>query len=326
MSSNLSLIIAGGEIAMTIADGRYCNSPGLSPDELFQWLEPSLAEGVTITDWTRQPSCHFTLRMASDLITVVSQQVVAGAQGVVVLCGTGALEEMVYLADLLWSYPQPLIFAAAKLPSAKMGSDAPAVLNESVIAARSRHCWGKGALVCTQGELYAAADLIEFNNSGRSGPVSLACGPVGEVVNEEVILWQTPKRSQSLDSSVIPSRNVELVYSAVGAGEILLEALAADKDISGLVIAGFGGGSVHPAWIPYIKTMLRNDIPVVMTSRCNNGRVTALANYEGSFTRLREMGVLDGGDLSPLKARIKLAVGIGAGFTGQALQDYLLDH
>ena len=37
------------------------------------------------------------------------------------------------------------------------------------------------------------------------------------------------------------------------------------------------------------------------------------------------MGVLDAGALSPMQARLKLAVGIGGGLQGKALQEYLLD-
>jgi L-asparaginase len=52
--------------------------------------------------------------------------------------------------------------------------------------------------------------------------------------------------------------------------------------------------------------------------------VTSYA-YEGSAQKLLEIGVLSGGNLTPLQARLKLAVGIGAGLTGKDLQRYLLE-
>ena len=36
------------------------------------------------------------------------------------------------------------------------------------------------------------------------------------------------------------------------------------------------------------------------------------------------MGVLDGGNLRPLQARLRLAVGLGAGMDPRELQSYLL--
>jgi len=48
--------------------------------------------------------------------------------------------------------------------------------------------------------------------------------------------------------------------------------------------------------------------------------------YEGSAQKLIEFGVLSGGSLTPLQARLKLAVGIGMHLTGRDLQKYLLDE
>lgn len=324
--SDIALVIAGGEITMSIVDGRYSTSPGVTVDELRSWLVPPLGEKLEIIDWTRQPSSHFTIRLTADLITVLSRQIVDGRQGVVVLSGTDALGEMSYLADLLWSYPQPLIFAASKQPDGKLGSDARAVLNESLRAARAQECWGLGPLVCAQGELFAAGDLMEFTNCGRSSYSGPSNSAIGEILDDQVLIWQKPHRRKTLDSSVVPARNVELVYASLGAGERLMASLSEEPNLSGLVIAGLGGGNVHPAWIPYIKSLCKAEIPVVITSRCPNGRITAHSTFEGSFGKLKEMGVLDGGDLSPLRARIKLAVGIGAGYKNDALQNYLLDR
>ena len=326
-ASNIALVIAGGELTMSLDGSHYAVSPGVTGDELLSWIPEPLREGLSIVDWTRQPSSHFTVRLTSDLVTLLSGQIVEGRQGVVVLAGTDTLDEICYLADLLWGYPQPLIFAAGKLPDGKLGSDARAVLNEALLAAGSQECWGLGPLVCAQGELFPARNLMEFTNCGRASYTGPTNEAIGEILDGKVIIWQRPHRTKTLDSSTIPARNVELIYSSLGSGERVMASLAEDAaNLSGLVISGFGGGNVLPGWVPYIRTLLKADIPVVVTSRCPNGRVTTHSTFEGSFLKLHEMGALDGGDLSPLRARIKLAVGIGAGLTGEALQNYLLDR
>jgi L-asparaginase len=48
-------------------------------------------------------------------------------------------------------------------------------------------------------------------------------------------------------------------------------------------------------------------------------------DFEGSFEKLTEMGVMSGGNLNPYKARIRLAVGIAAGLTDSGLSLYLLN-
>jgi L-asparaginase len=46
--------------------------------------------------------------------------------------------------------------------------------------------------------------------------------------------------------------------------------------------------------------------------------------FEGSTKKLFELGALDGGMLRPEQARLRLAVGLGAGYKGEILQEYLL--
>ncbi len=63
---------------------------------------------------------------------------------------------------------------------------------------------------------------------------------------------------------------------------------------------------------------------IVVTSRCPRGYTIKGYGFEGSTKKLLELGVLDGGMLRPEQARLRLAVGIGAGYRGELLQEYLL--
>ena len=121
---------------------------------------------------------------------------------------------------------------------------------------------------------------------------------------------------------------MELLEASLGSGERFLQALTEEEhpSLDGLVIAGFGGGNVYPAWVSYLKTLVRSGVPVVMTSRCRQGCVLDSEDFEGAFAKLSEFGVMSGGFLTPLQARIKLAVGLGAGLKDDELQKYLLDQ
>lgn len=325
MSNTISLVIAGGEMSMCVVDGKATYTPGISGNEMLSWLSPELAATAHVTEWSHQASSHYTVRMTTDLVSLLTQQVSGGAQAVIVCCGTDTIEEIAYLTDLLWPYPQPVIFAGSHDASDRLGSDAKAVLHEAFLAAASRECWGKGVLVCVEGLLFAASDLIETSNYRRSGYAGIQRGPVGDIIDDKVRVWQTPQRCKAFDpASVEPARNVELINAALGAGELLLAGLVDRvQNLDGLVLAGFGGGNVYPGWISSIRTLLRADVPVLLVSRCLQGRIIEHTDFEGSYMRLKEMGVLDGGSMNPLKARIKMSIGIGAGLRGEDLQEYL---
>lgn len=324
----ITLVIAGGEISSAFTAGRSSAESQESVQLLREWFGEEALSGVNIIDWSHQASSHYSMRMTADLVELLDQQVAGGASAVITLCGSDSVEEMAYLADLLWVYPQPLIFAVTSSCPDMPGSDAKAVLSEALIAASSRESWGQGVLVCTQGQLFAASDVVEFSNYGRCGFGGNRCGPLGEIAGGKVFLRQAPHRGKVFDFPFTPARNVEVLTSALGSGERFLEMLTKgtpESRIDGLVISGFGGGNVYPAWVPHLKMLCKQGVPIVIVSRCPRGCVVEQEVFEGSFAKLKDMGILSGGFMSPLKARLRLAVGLGVGLKGEELQRYLLD-
>ena len=81
----------------------------------------------------------------------------------------------------------------------------------------------------------------------------------------------------------------------------------------GLVIEGTGRGNVTVATLPAIERAIRNNLSVVITTRCPRGRVLDTYAYEGAGKQLRRMGAILGGLLPSHKARIKLMLLLGAG-------------
>lgn len=324
---DISLVIAGGELTMRSTGTMTSVQKDVDEARISAMLPKELAERVKIVDWSHQPSSHYSIRLAADLVDLLSKQVTGGASAVVAVCGADAVEEMAYLADLLWIYPQPLIFAASLTPPDENGGEAALVLREALAAASAPETWGQGVLLCSGGQLFAACDAVQVANYGRCGYDGTFRGAVGSVVGGRVILWQTARRSRVFETPFTPARNVELLYATLGGGERFLQVLTeSERSIDGLVIAGFGGGNVYPAWMAHIKALVRDDVPVVAVSRCARGCVLGSQLFEGSFAKLAEIGVMNGGPLTPAQARIKLAVGLGAGLKGADLQNYLLNR
>jgi L-asparaginase len=169
--------------------------------------------------------------------------------------------------------------------------------------------------------------VVEISNYRCAGFETPNCGVIADFIGDELEILCSRDRSRVLPLDTQPVRRVEIIYASLGGGEILLSALqnkGADE-IDGLVLAAFGDGEVAPSWIPYIKKYLKEEVPIVLTSRCINGKVISGFNFEGSAYRLIEMGVLNGGGLNPVQARIKMSLGLGAGLKDEDLQNYILE-
>jgi L-asparaginase len=105
--------------------------------------------------------------------------------------------------------------------------------------------------------------------------------------------------------------DVDLHTMAAGTDDALLRASLA-RGARGLVVAATGSGNVPPACLPGLRAALAAHIPVVLVSRCAEGRVAPAYGYEGGGQMLRELGIIFGQDLPGPKARIKLMVALGA--------------
>ena len=323
-----------GKIALLISGGRIVtkiyNAPGedyvpLSPEEIFSLLSEEQKENVYQIDWSRQPAGHYSLRMISDLLQLAGKQVIDGADGVVIACGAQGLEEIAYFADLVWSFPQPAIFVAStQYHDFEAGRR---LLQQAVQAASSKSCWGRRVLVLSNSTLLSSSDVVQVSNYRSAGFETPNCGIIADFDGSKFEILCSRDRNRVLPLETPPARKVEILYASLGGGEILLSALQnkGANETDGLVLAALGDGQVAPSWIPYIKKFLREEIPMVLTSRCINGRVIPGPNFEGSAYRLIEMGIFNGGGLNPVQARIKMSLGLGAGFKGEALQAYLLE-
>ena len=78
----------------------------------------------------------------------------------------------------------------------------------------------------------------------------------------------------------------------------------------GIVIEAMGRGNIPPLMVDGIKRAIEKNIPVVVVSRCFEGRVFDSYGYHGGGKELRELGVIFGDTLPGQKARIKLMVAL----------------
>jgi len=321
----IALLVSGGRVVAKISETLGEDYVSLTIDEILSLLRDDQRDNIYIIDWSRQPAGHYSLRMISDLLQLAGKQIIDGAGGVVITCGSQGLEEIAYFADLIWSFPQPLIFVSStQFHSSEIAGH---LLQQALCAANSKSCWGKRVLVLSDSTLLSASDVVEVSNFRRAGFETPNCGIIAEFEGCSLTALCSRDRNRVLPMNTQPARKVEIIYASLGGGEIFLSALQNKgiEEIDGLVLAAFGDGEIAPSWIPYIKMFLKEEIPIVLSSRCINGKIIPSVNFEGSAYRLIEMGVLDGGGLNPLQCRIKMSLGLGAGLTEEELQAYMLD-
>jgi L-asparaginase len=93
----------------------------------------------------------------------------------------------------------------------------------------------------------------------------------------------------------------------------------------GIVVAATGAGNTHPDLLAAATDAMAAGIPVVLASRVPAGRVASAYGFPGGGARWIAAGAIPAGFLTPVKARIALALGLGAGLDDAGLRALFAD-
>ncbi|NBE82068.1 asparaginase [Micromonospora rubida] len=294
----------GGVVARLTGADLVAAVPGLA----------DLDHPIDVRDARAVPSADLTYRQILDLVDAASSAVADGAAGVVVTQGTDTLEETVFLADLLWPHPAPLVFTGAMRNPTLAGADGPANLLAAARVAAAPAARDLGALVVCHDEVHAARWVRKTHSTSTGAFVSPNAGPLGHVVEGEVRVLTRPRRLPpvtGVDADRLDAVRVALHTVTLDEDTDLVTGLFRDRD--GVVVAGFGVGHVPPALAPVLGELAER-VPVVLTSRAGAGAVLRHTyGAVGSETDLQRRGLVNGGLLDPYKAKVLLRVLLAAG-------------
>lgn len=311
------LMACGGTIAgQPDESGRYRPVSGAA-ELLAKVVLPAGVE-VTAIDVLAVPSRAMSLADVLQLVARVEALASAASapDGVVISQGTDTLEETAYLFALMCRAQLPVVLTGAMRPGALAGSDGPANLAAAISVAAQPAAAALGPLLVFGDEIHAARRATKVHTSRPAAFASPGAGPVGVVSEGRVRLWGAPAEAPLGRPDRLPHR-VELLTMAAGDDGRLAEAAGIYAD--GLVVAGMGGGHVPPAAAAVLATLARR-IPVLLASRCAAGPVlTSTYRGAGSESDLIAQGLLPVGNLQPLKARLRLVVGLGLGLAPAAI-------
>jgi L-asparaginase len=320
----LLLVSLGGTITMTASAG-----PGIIPTLTGADLVaavPALAEVADIEAMSpfRLPGPSLTLAHLREVARLLNQRLSGDIAGAIVVQGTDTIEETAFVLDLLVGGDKPVVVTGAMRGPEAPGADGPANLLASAIVASSAATRGLGALVVLNDTIHAARFVQKASTFLPSTFASFAGGPLGHVIEGAAHIDVRVARRQVIEGGSEGSdQPVALLTAALGddgRGLVGLPGLG----YRGLVVEAMGVGHVPAAMVPALAD-LTQVFPVILSSRVASGPVFGRTyGFPGSETDLLARGLIPGGALGGLKARLLLSLLLGVGLSGQALRDAFL--
>jgi len=228
--------------------------------------------------------------------------------GIVITHGTDTLEETAYFLNLVVDTKKPIIVTGAMRSYNEVGSDALYNIISSVRVAASSDANDKGVLVVMNDEIHPANNVTKTSTSNIATFQSPQYGPIG-IITKEKVLFHHSLISGKTFSVKNMDKKVYLLTAVAGMDGTIIQAIRNLKP-DGLVIEGLGQGNLPKNTLSELKQLIDASTPVVLVSRCYQGIVQPIYEYEGGGRQLKEMGVIFTNGLTGPKARLKLMVAL----------------
>ena len=320
----VAVIFTGGTIAMRHDPDAGGNVPTLGADTLLASVPDldDIAEIVPV-EWGLVPASHLSFAQVLDIGRLLADQLgrsdIAGA---VIVQGTDVIEETAFAWDLLPLPPKPIVVVGAMRSASEAGYDGPDNLRNAVAAAAAADLADQGVVVAMAGEIHGADDVRKTHSHALATFGSPNLGRLGTVVDARVTMerTRTPARIARIpEAAELP---VHLLTVALDTDDRSRAALT-DPTPAGLVVAAAGGGNTPPAFLELGRHLMAAGVPVALTTRCPSGQARPGYGFDGGSSQWWESGALFTGTLDALKARVLIALGLGAGASVEDLTELL---
>ncbi len=320
----IHVLALGGTIA-TRPDTSGAMQMGLGADDLVAAV-PLLARLADIeAETVSRVGSH---SLSFDQIHALAAKIKAlKADGVVVTQGTDTLEETSFLLDLLLELDLPVVVTAAMRNPSLTSPDGPGNLLAAVRVAcdpwMRAHARALGVVAVMLDEVYAASDVLKVHPTRLNAFASPQGGPLATLVEDRIvpislpvrdaIVAARPRLAAAAGGKAAP---VAMLWMTLDDDGRLSEALLSAPDrlgYRGAVLAAMGGGHT-PERATDTIVRLAAALPTVVAPRAGGGPMLR-HTYGGpsSEIALRQAGLIWGGRLNPLKARVLLETCLRAG-------------
>ena len=228
--------------------------------------------------------------------------------GGVVTHGTATLEETAYFLHLTIKSRKPVVLTGAMRPPTAFGTDADLNLMDAIRVAANTDAIDKGVLTVLNNEIHCARDVYKANTLRVETFRANELGFLGYADSDgEVLFYRVPIRKHTFstdfdirDLTELP--RVDIVYAYAGSDSLLIDTVRKNKS-DGMVLTGFGSGTLPPTMLEIGAEVAQEGIPVVLASRSTSGRTVITR-------RITKLGFLVSDNLHPQKARILLMLAL----------------
>ena len=243
-----------------------------------------------------------------------------GYDGVVVSHGT---DTMAYttsaISFMLPNIDLPVVFTGSQLPLADMLSDGPDNLRTAFAMAAAGH---PGVFLAFDRKVMLGCRAVKVRASGFSAFESVNARYAAQVSNLGLVVdprvLPVPKGEAALRPQI--SQSVFLLKLTPGLNPAIFEMLAA-MGYRGIVIEAFGLGGVNVLHkgLRGIRRAVEDGISVVVTTQCLYDSANLEVYQVGS--KLLELGVIQGRDMTSEAAATKLMWAIGQGLSPEEITE-----
>lgn len=320
----ISIIGTGGTIACYVDYRTGAVHPATSAEDLAfsvpeifdlcnvksQVAFQMLSENINVSHW-------------QTLADLVAQELNNGSHGVVLPHGTDTLGyTAATLSFLLQHLSGPVVLVGAQRSSDRPSSDAAQNLMAAAAVAATSDIGEvvvimHGSISDTFSTIHRGTKVRKFHTSRRDAFQTVNDTNLGTIQNGVITIHTTYRKSTQGTVSVAKNMDpdVALVYFYPGMPP---EEIPEKK---GIILVGTGLGHVSAALIPRITHLINKGTTIVMTSQCLFGRVNMHVYSTGRD--LIKAGVIEGEDMLPETAYVKLMWALAQGTTKQQIEELM---
>ena len=315
----VAVISTGGTISMK-SDKSGFAVPTLGAKELLDTL-PGISEQIKVSDvsFKNIPSAHMTIEDLLELRALIINLKTEGFNGVVITHGTDTMEESAYFFDLTTDIGISIVLTGAQRNPSSVSSDVQLNLMDSILVASDDNTAEMGTVIVFSSEIIPAREATKFHRSRVDTFKSLEFGPIGTVNNNKVLWFRKPMIKDAYGLGDF-NKVVDIIPCYLGSDFRMIEN-SIDYGVDGIILQSLGAGHVPKAMLSGVQKAIDKGIPMVLTSRVPTGRLsTGTYGFEGAEIYLKRIGMIFGGDLTAIKARIKLLVLLSLGFDKEKIR------
>src|SRR5699024_1224005 len=160
-----------------------------------------------------------------------------------------------YFLDLTINDNKPVIVTGSQRGPDEIGTDAFVNLRQSIILASSSKSHNLGCLVLFNEKIFDAKYVEKVHSSNLDGFNSVGIGYIGIVDGDDIKIFQKPNKFEKYKlKHELPQ--IEIVKCSLGSTDFFIKH-AAETNIKGLVLEGFGRGHVPPDLMGSIKEAIK---------------------------------------------------------------------